>query len=87
VLLGKRVLDILLPLRTNGGQRHYTPEHVSIIVEIKMLKKEELIFWLREWRRLLRWKSLGFFRGKRDKRCHLYLTIKKLGCIRKFDQK
>jgi len=25
---------------------------------------------LREWRRLLRWKSLGFFRGERDKPLH-----------------
>ena len=29
---------ILLPLRTDGGQRRYTSEHVSIIEEIKILK-------------------------------------------------
>lgn len=33
---------ILVPLRTNGGQRRYAPEHVSIIEEIKMLKKTGL---------------------------------------------
>jgi len=33
---------ILVPLRTNGGQRRYTPEHVSVIEEIKMLKKAGL---------------------------------------------
>jgi len=38
----KEFEGILLPLRTNGGQRRYTPENVSIIVEIKMLKKEGL---------------------------------------------
>ena len=30
---------ILVPLRTNGGQRRYAPEHISVIEEIKMLKK------------------------------------------------
>ena len=38
----KEFEGILLPLRTNGGQRRYTPEHVAIIEEIKMLKKEGL---------------------------------------------
>ncbi len=38
----KEFEGILLPLRTNGGQRRYTPEHVSIIGEIKMLKKAGL---------------------------------------------
>lgn len=38
----KEFEGILLPLRTNGGQRRYTSEHVSIIEEIKMLKKEGL---------------------------------------------
>ena len=33
---------ILVPLRTNGGQRRYAPEHVSVIEEIKMLKKAGL---------------------------------------------
>ncbi len=36
----KEFEGILLPLRTNGGQRRYTQEHVSIIEEIKTLKKE-----------------------------------------------
>ena len=38
----KEFEGILLPLRTNGGQRRYTSEHVSIIGEIKMLKKAGL---------------------------------------------
>lgn len=33
---------LLVPLRTNGGQRRYAPEHVSIIEEIKLLKKAGL---------------------------------------------
>ena len=33
---------ILVPLRTNGGQRRYAPEHISVIKEIKMLKKAGL---------------------------------------------
>jgi hypothetical protein len=32
---GKEFEGILLPLRTNGGQRRYVPEHVSILSEIK----------------------------------------------------
>ena len=35
----KEFAGLLLPLRTNGGQRRYTTEHVTIIEEIKMLKK------------------------------------------------
>ena len=38
----KEFEGILHPLRTNGGQRRYTSEHVSIIKEIKMLKKTGL---------------------------------------------
>ena len=33
---------ILVPLRTSGGQRRYAPEHISVIKEIKMLKKDGL---------------------------------------------
>ena len=36
----KELEDLLIPLRTRGGQRRYTPEHVSIIEEIKVLKNE-----------------------------------------------
>ena len=36
----KELEDFLIPLRTRGGQRRYTPEHVSIIEEIKKLKNE-----------------------------------------------
>ena len=32
-------MGILVPLRTNGGQRRYAPEHISVIEEIKMLKR------------------------------------------------
>jgi len=38
----KEFNGILLPLRTNGGQRRYTSEHVSIIGKIKALKKAGL---------------------------------------------
>jgi len=33
---------IIVPLRTNGGQRRYTPYHLMIIEEIKRLKKKGL---------------------------------------------
>ena len=35
----KEFEGILIPLRTSGGQRRYTSENVSIIKEIKFLKK------------------------------------------------
>jgi DNA-binding transcriptional MerR regulator len=38
----KEFEGILVPLRTHGGQRRYTSEHIFIIEEIKMLKKEGL---------------------------------------------
>ena len=38
----KEFEGMLLPLRTDGGQRRYAPEHVSIIREIKALKKAGL---------------------------------------------
>jgi len=38
----KEFEGILVPLRTSGGQRRYAPEHVSVIEEIKMLKKAGL---------------------------------------------
>lgn len=38
----KEFEGILVPLRTNGGQRRYAPEHISVIKEIKMLKKAGL---------------------------------------------
>jgi DNA-binding transcriptional MerR regulator len=38
----KEFEGILLSQRTNGGQRRYTSEHVSIIGKIKMLKKAGL---------------------------------------------
>ena len=38
----KEFKGILVPFRTNGRQRRYAPEHVSIIEEIKMLKKAGL---------------------------------------------
>lgn len=33
---------IIVPLRTHGGQRRYTPYHLVIIEEIKRLKKKGL---------------------------------------------
>ncbi len=38
----KEFEGILLPLRTCGGQRRYAPEHVSVVKEIKILKKAGL---------------------------------------------
>ena len=38
----KEFAGLLIPLRTQGGQRRYAPEHVSVIKEIKMLKKSGL---------------------------------------------
>lgn len=38
----KEFEGILQPLRTHGGQRRYAPEHVSVIKEIKILKKAGL---------------------------------------------
>lgn len=38
----KELEGLLLPLRTNGGQRRYTSKHVFVIEEIKMLKKAGL---------------------------------------------
>ncbi len=35
----KEFAGILVPLRTKGGQRRYTSEHISIIEEINELKK------------------------------------------------
>ncbi len=38
----KEFEGILVPLRTKGGQRRYTSEHISIIEEINALKKTGL---------------------------------------------
>ena len=38
----KEFEGILQPLRTTGGQRRYTSEHISTIEEIKMLKQAGL---------------------------------------------
>ena len=38
----KEFEGILLPLRTHGGQRRYTTEHISIVEEINALKKAGL---------------------------------------------
>ena len=38
----KEFEGILQPLRTNGGQRRYAPEHVSVIKEIQNLKRAGL---------------------------------------------
>ena len=35
----KEFNDILVPLRTKGGQRRYTREHISMIEEIKKLRE------------------------------------------------
>jgi len=36
----KKLEGALVPLRTMGGQRRYTIEHISILEEIQKLKKE-----------------------------------------------
>jgi DNA-binding transcriptional MerR regulator len=36
----KEFEGILIPSRTNGGQRRYNEEHISIIEDIKRLKKQ-----------------------------------------------
>ena len=37
----KELDGIIVPLRNNGGQRHYTPENIAIIEEIKKLRKKD----------------------------------------------
>ena len=36
----KEFKEILLPLRTNGGQRRYTTENITVIERIKELREE-----------------------------------------------
>ena len=38
----KELADLLVPLRTEGGQRRYTLENILVIEEIKRLKREGL---------------------------------------------
>lgn len=38
----KILSGIIVPLRTKGGQRRYTKQHLSIISEIKQMKKNGL---------------------------------------------
>jgi DNA-binding transcriptional MerR regulator len=38
----KELEGIIVPLRTDGGQRRYTPKHLFIIEEIKRLKDKGL---------------------------------------------
>ena len=38
----KELEGIIVPLRTSGGQRRYTPDHLSIIEEIKRLRDKGL---------------------------------------------
>ena len=38
----KEFEGILLPMRTNGGQRRYASEHISVIKKIRRLKKDGL---------------------------------------------
>ncbi|MBW1613680.1 MAG: MerR family transcriptional regulator [Deltaproteobacteria bacterium] len=38
----KKLEGIIIPLRTQGGQRRYTSEHIFIIEEIKRLKRRGL---------------------------------------------
>ena len=36
----KEFEGVLIPSRTNGGQRRYNEEHISVIEDIKWLKKQ-----------------------------------------------
>jgi DNA-binding transcriptional MerR regulator len=38
----KQLEGLLTPLRTQGGQRRYTPDHICVIEEIKRLKQKGL---------------------------------------------
>ena len=38
----KELADVIVPLRTEGGQRRYTLEHLFVIDEVKRLKREGL---------------------------------------------
>ena len=38
----KELEGLIVPLRTRGGQRRYTPDHLLIIREVKRLKKKGL---------------------------------------------
>jgi len=38
----KELDGLIVPLRTQGGQRRYTPEHLFIIEEIRRLKRKGL---------------------------------------------
>ena len=38
----KALEGVIVPRRTEGGQRRYTPEHLFIIEEVKMLKSQGL---------------------------------------------
>jgi DNA-binding transcriptional MerR regulator len=38
----RELSGIIVPLRTNGGQRRYTPYHLIVIEEVKKLKKKGL---------------------------------------------
>jgi DNA-binding transcriptional MerR regulator len=36
----KELDGIIVPLRTSGGQRRYTPEHISLIQKIQRMRKQ-----------------------------------------------
>ena len=38
----KELADVIVPLRTEGGQRRYTLEHLFVLDEVKRLKGEGL---------------------------------------------
>jgi DNA-binding transcriptional MerR regulator len=38
----KELDGLIVPLRTQGGQRRYTPEHLFIVEEIRRLKRKGL---------------------------------------------
>lgn len=45
----KEFEGVLIPSRTNGGQRRYNEEHISVIENIKWLKKQGIhLSWIKE---------------------------------------
>ena len=60
----KEFEGLLLPLRTSGGQRRYTSEHISIVEEINELKKVGLgLAEIRSMLRRARMPEIGIHRS------------------------
>jgi len=60
----KEFEGVLVPLRSEGGQRRYSIENLSTIAEIRRLKKKGMS--LGEIKRKLSDSNIGFSNGKRE---------------------